>query len=634
MRLTNNQIAFLAILFTIISLVCNSIIYQRASIAVTGKSTATADLKICLNRPPVLTLGCSSQATIGSQYSCDVDASDEDNTIISGSQTLAFSDNVILFDINPLSGMIQFTPNSSQAGNYTITIMVEDNSTCANSIDSDLLNLTVSEALIEAYCGDGICNGAETCSSCPSDCGVCPVAPAPAAPGGGGGGAGPGESAEGCYIDFCKVDSKILRAKENELIQICFMLGYTLKITKVDKNGFTMFMSNTKETATINLDEKKMFDIDKDGLLDISIQLVKIQEKEIWIFFEQMEGADILCKKTIEDALVIDPSIIRISITLGDSVEKTLLVSNIGLDTLGINVELVGLDNIVRLEQDSFSLKAFQNKIFKVIFDATGEDIEAGVYNGKIIFNAGAIKKEVLVIVEVETKKVIFDIKIGIPSEYKRISLAPATFEGAIRTKEEGLQDVSVNIDIYDLKGVEKIDIHMTYQIRGTEGNIIVSEEEDINVRGDISFTRRLPLPRDVGPGQYIFIVIAKSGDLVETASDVFEVVSIELLAPLAPTIIILIILAIIFAVLAYHQIKIKQLPKRIYRKMFIERVKEAQRKYEKKKALEVEINKQKERLQKKLKSLEEVYKLGYLSENTYNKSREHIEKVLKSSKK
>ena len=36
---------------------------------------------------------------------------------------------------------------------------------------------TTSLNVIGSSCGDAICNGAETCSSCPSDCGMCPITP-------------------------------------------------------------------------------------------------------------------------------------------------------------------------------------------------------------------------------------------------------------------------------------------------------------------------------------------------------------------------------------------------------------------------------------------------------------------------
>lgn len=42
----------------------------------------------------------------------------------------------------------------------------------------------IRELPILPFCGDGVCNGDETCSSCPGDCGAC------APPGGGGGGGG------------------------------------------------------------------------------------------------------------------------------------------------------------------------------------------------------------------------------------------------------------------------------------------------------------------------------------------------------------------------------------------------------------------------------------------------------------
>jgi len=44
---------------------------------------------------------------------------------------------------------------------------------------------TIQEASTSLICGDGICSGSETCSTCPADCGTCP----PSGGGGGGGGA-------------------------------------------------------------------------------------------------------------------------------------------------------------------------------------------------------------------------------------------------------------------------------------------------------------------------------------------------------------------------------------------------------------------------------------------------------------
>ncbi len=50
--------------------------------------------------------------------------------------------------------------------------------------EESTLTVTVTAPSVAPSCGDGSCNGAETCSSCPNDCGACPTA------GGGGGGGG------------------------------------------------------------------------------------------------------------------------------------------------------------------------------------------------------------------------------------------------------------------------------------------------------------------------------------------------------------------------------------------------------------------------------------------------------------
>jgi len=611
MRLTNNQMALLAILFMIVSLVGNSIVYQRASMAITGKAT-TGQLSICLNHPPVLDIGCSNSVVVGSAYSCNVDVTDPNSAV----QSLTFSDNATLFDIGATDGVISFTPTNSQNGSYSITILVEDNSSCSNSIDSDVFNLTV----IKYYCGDGSCNGEETCSTCQRDCGKCGAAPA-AAGGGGGGGGGSGESSKGCHANLCNVDSKTLRTKQKEIVWICFgFVGYELKITNVDENSITMFVDETKDTISVNLGEKKALDMNKDGLLDMSIELIRIREKDVWIFFEPIVEGEVICKKTKKDALVVEPSIMRVSIKLWDVVEKTVSVSNVGSEALDVNVELRGLENILSLKEESFSLEAFQKRIINAVLDASGEGIKPGVYNGKVVFSAEDVRKEITLIVEVETKKVIFDVKTNIPSEYKSVNKG---------------KDISANIDLYNLEGVQEASIRMAYQIRDSEGNIIVNEEEIITAGDDISFTKEMDLPDDVIEGKYVFVVMAKYSDSVGTASDVFEVKVRELFAPvdysiiLAMIIVILIIMGVIFGILVHHQRKIKQLPRKINKRMVNVKARKMHHNYVKRKRMEEKIDKQKEGLKKKLKALEEGYRSGYISKEVYEKSKGDVEKYL-----
>ncbi len=264
-----------------------------------------------------------------------------------------------------------------------------------------------------------------------------------------------------------------------------------------------------------------------------------------------------------KDALRVEPGIIRVSIKLGDFIEKSISVSNTVLSKLDVNVEVIGLGGVVRVEGSSFSLEGLQKRSFNVVFDATREGLEAGVYSGKIIFSADGIKKEVLVIVEVETKRVIFDVKGYIPPGYKKV--VPGG-------------DILNNIDLYNIEGVEEADVHFTYQIRDFNGNVIITEDENITARFDFSFTKKLTLPASIALGEYVFVVIARYEASVATATDVFEVMIKKalvegLLAPLGgipvQTLIISIIIvtSIIVVVLLRHQIKIRRWFNRLPRK-------------------------------------------------------------------
>ncbi|MFZ5559877.1 MAG: hypothetical protein ACOZAL_03760 [Patescibacteria group bacterium] len=83
---------------------------------------------------------------------------------------------------------ISHTCNKTQCGGCETDADCDDQ----NQNTSDTCNLTTcqceySEIPPQPYCGDGTCQGEETCSNCSQDCGICPVG---GNGGGGGGGSG------------------------------------------------------------------------------------------------------------------------------------------------------------------------------------------------------------------------------------------------------------------------------------------------------------------------------------------------------------------------------------------------------------------------------------------------------------
>lgn len=79
--------------------------------------------------------------------------------------TLVFNSNSTIFSLNPITGIIGFTPFSSQRGIYKFNFTVSDGQ---GGVDSELITFTV------GYCGDNVCkSGYETCSVCELDCGTC-----------------------------------------------------------------------------------------------------------------------------------------------------------------------------------------------------------------------------------------------------------------------------------------------------------------------------------------------------------------------------------------------------------------------------------------------------------------------------
>jgi len=107
---------------------------DRAAVNSTTSFTMTID---DVEDPPVMRSIPDILATEEEPVTCTVNATDPD---IPYGDSLVFSDDTALFDIDPATGVIDFTPHTKDIGVYKITITVKD---ARGKSDKKTLNLTV-----------------------------------------------------------------------------------------------------------------------------------------------------------------------------------------------------------------------------------------------------------------------------------------------------------------------------------------------------------------------------------------------------------------------------------------------------------------------------------------------------------
>lgn len=135
--------------------------YQR--IGDLNEDIAEGDATDCYHELPDNDWNTDDTQTIcfGETWIYQVNASDPNPN-----QTLTYSDNTPLFDVNSQTGLINYTAQEEDIGTYQITITVDDNSGCINSQDSTSFFLTVeycNQTLEEDTDNDGVPDSSDQC---------------------------------------------------------------------------------------------------------------------------------------------------------------------------------------------------------------------------------------------------------------------------------------------------------------------------------------------------------------------------------------------------------------------------------------------------------------------------------------
>jgi hypothetical protein len=221
-------------------------------------------------------------------------------------------------------------------------------------------------------------------------------------------------------------------------------------------------------------------------------------------FFKLNENAD----------FEVDRLFIRTVLKEKGSANINLKITN-NLDPAEFTVEIRGIEDLVSIKEDKFSLGIDEEKNLNLAIDCDCNDtIETppGIYLGNIQINSGKIIKKIPIIVEVQSEDVLFSSNVLLIPQGS--DLIPG-------------QKLNSEIKIFNLEGFSQTSLQLIYFIKSFDGRTIISESEEVFVDGSsISLSKSFSLPSNLRLGDYSFGVITKYGeDSIGTSSRLFEVV-------------------------------------------------------------------------------------------------------------
>lgn len=219
-------------------------------------------------------------------------------------------------------------------------------------------------------------------------------------------------------------------------------------------------------------------------------------------------GGSLIVEKTY--GFEFEQEFIKALIKQGGIYKTRFSLINTGTEDLDIELDYSSVKGFVLLSDNKLRLKANSKRSIDATIFAP-EDTMPEVYTGNILAIAGDIKKSLPVIIEVQAKKALFDIKVEVLSEYKYI----LTNESA-----------AANITLVNVGDLQPVDVNLYYAIRDLEGNEVLFGHETLAVYNRISTIKYLDLPRNISIGTYVFFAKVAYGTEAANAGDLFYIVN------------------------------------------------------------------------------------------------------------
>ncbi len=297
----------------------------------------------------------------------------------------------------------------------------------------------------------------------------------------------------------------------------------------------------------------------------------------------------------------VDNVLLKMMVKQGESIFKSIKITN--TDNMQRDFKISGNMNFFSISEQEFSLDAGESKSIEINFEAENQP---GVYVGSILFSSSNEEFKMPVILEVETKEVLFDSSINVPLEYGEV------YPGG---------SLAVENKIFNLENIGLKSVDITYSVKDFNDNTIFSEKENIAVENQILTTKMISIPENAETGDYMLYIVVEYANSVGTSSYFFKITEKqeEVLGSIKffdSWIFVIILLAVVIFFIVFtkqrdnlflelekqHKTELREEIERINReKRRISRLKDDKRKKELKKLME--------KKKKRLKVIRKIYK-------------------------
>jgi len=541
------------------------------STTVTGSATtATGEAFLCLGqKAPTITPIVDQNATAGAAFTLQVNA-----TFYGSNTSISYADNTTLFNIDA-NGLISFTPAAGDVGTHSILITVEDSSGCLTTSSTEDFKITISAAEEEE--------------------------PAPSAPPSGGGGGVPLKKM--LKLPFSLVEREITLSIGDEA-EFSFGKIHTLKLNDVAAGKATFTISSTPKTVTLEEGQEIEIDVDDDGIKDLYIKLKSTRGR-----------LAILGTKSLREGFILSEELMKVNLRKSQELKKGVFVINDWGGELDV-VVTNQLSNVL-VSPEIFNLKKSLRR--EISFILNPYHFEPGVSTGAVNFlakdNYDSFSKSITVILEIVSDEILFDLSLDL---FKK-SLLPA-------------EELEVAVSIFNPRRTILENVNLVYSILDLNNNNIFNEEETITIEEQASFSRKIKLPANIKPGDYVLSLKAVHEESAAVSSELFTIEEpksalVGLAAPVTrrsvylfalPLLLITIILVFAALYLTHKRINKTKKGKTIIKQKTI--IKEIRPKEE------IDTK----RLRSKLALLRESHLKGYITEKTYKNTKANIERLIK----